>query len=225
MPTNRSDPRTTQLWRELNARLAQPRRLIVAALVGIAVVCGIDAARPTTVATRDVWVASHDLSGGAPLRTPDLRLEQLPAVDVPSGALPAAGTLTGRLLAAPVRRGEPITDVRLLSPTLLSALDRPGLRAVSVRVADGPATLALVHAGDSVDVISAADPGAGVPTTGSAVVHDVQVLAIPSHTDPATTDSSDGEGLLIVAATPRQAASLAQAAAAARLSIAVRRPA
>lgn len=225
MALNRSDPRTTRLWRELNARLAQPRRLIVAALVGIAVICGIDAARPPTVSTRQVWVATRDLSGGEPLRTDDLRLERMPVVDMPAGAVSPTGELAGRLLAAPVRRGEPITDVRLLSPTLLAALDQPGLVAVPVRVVDGPATLALVRAGDRVDVIGAMDPGAGVGAAGAAVVHDVRVLAIPTRVDPTATDSGDGAGLLIVAATPRQAADLAQAAATSRLSIAVRRPA
>jgi pilus assembly protein CpaB len=224
MPVTPSDLRTTRLWREFEARLSQPRRLVVAVLVGIAVICGIDAARPATVATRQVWVASHDLSGGEPLSATDLRLERLPLPDVPAGVLPPDGVLTGRLLAAPVRRAEPITDVRLLSPALLTALDRPGSVAVPVRVADGPAALALVHAGDTVDVIAATDPSAGVQGGGSAVVHDVRVLAIPSDADPYATDSSDGAGLLIVAATPHQAAALAAVATASQLSVAVRRP-
>jgi Flp pilus assembly protein CpaB len=235
MPITPSNLRTTRLWRELHARLAQPRRLIVAALVGVAAICGIDAARPPSVASRQVWVAARDLSGGQPLGPTDLRLERMPAIEVPSGALPPGGSLTGRLLAAPVRRGEPITDVRLLSPTLLSALDQPGLVAVPVRVADGPATLAVVRAGDRVNVIAASDPSTGEESTGAAVVHDVRVLAIPSQMDPSAIDAGDGDGgsgsgsgsgsVLIVAATPHQAAALAQAAATSRLSVAVRRPA
>jgi Flp pilus assembly protein CpaB len=225
MPVTPPNLRTTRLWRELHARLAQPRRLIVAGLVGVAVICGIDAARPPLVASRQVWVASRDLSGGEPLGAADVRLERMPLTDLPSGALPPERSLTGRLLAAPVRRGEPITDVRLLSPTLLSALDQPDLVAVPVRVADGPAALAVVRAGDRVNVIAATDPGTGEQGAGSAVVHDVRVLAIPSRMDPTAIDSSDGGSVLIVAATPHQAAVLAQAAATSRLSIAVRRPA
>lgn len=225
MPIGPPDLRKSRLWRELDARLAQPRRLIVAGLVAVAALCGINAARPAPVATRDIWVAAHDLSGGAPLTTGDLRLEPVPSIDVPGGAVPRQSDLTGRLLAAPVRRGEPITDVRLLSPSLLSALDLPGSVAVPVRVADGSAALALVHAGDLVDVIAAADPAAGVPVNGTTVVHDVRVLAISTHLDAATTDAGDSGGLLIVAASPRQAASLAQAATASQLSVAVRRPA
>jgi Flp pilus assembly protein CpaB len=213
-------------WRWLSTRLAMRRRLAVAALTGVAVVCGLSAVRPTPAPTQQVLVAARDLTGGQPLAAGDLTVEPLPTHDVPAGAMSAEAAAVGRLLAAPMRRGEPITDVRLLSPSLLSATDQPDAVAVPVRVADGPAALALVHAGDIVDVIAAADPGNGVPLAGSAVVHDVRVLATPANSDAADGGSGSAEaaGLLIVEATNRQAAALAQAAASARLSVAVRRP-
>lgn len=172
-----------------------------------------------------VWVAARDLPGGAPLAAGDIRSEPLPRSDVPAGALQPTASVVGRLLAAPMRRGEPLTDVRLLSPSLLSATDQPDDVAVPVRVADGPAALALVHAGDLVDVIAAADPGDGGPATSSAVVHDVRVLATPAHDNGGSdgTASDETAGLLIVEATNRQAADLAEAASGARLSVAVRR--
>jgi Flp pilus assembly protein CpaB len=219
-------PGTAQLgsrsFADVAAWWSSHRRLLAALLCGIAVVCAITAARPAAEPTARVWVAEHDLSGGALLTSSDVALRRFPTGVVPAGALPAAADVVGRLLAAPMRRGEPLTDVRLVSTALLDAIDRPGDVAVPVRVADGTATRALVHAGDTVDVIATTDPADGVAATGSAVVHDVRVLATP--TTDADPGSGDAVGLLIVAASPRQAAALAGASTDARLSVEVRGP-
>lgn len=208
-------------WRRLSSQLASRRRLVVAILTGIAVVSGLSALRPAPAPTQRVWVAARDLSGCEPLTTSDVRIQPLPTVDLPADALRAGSPVIGRLLAAPMRRGEPLTDVRLLGPALLSATGEPGDVAVPVRVADGPATLALVHAGDRIDVIAAPDAEAGGRPATFTVVHDVRVLATPTNDDP--SGSGDAAGLLIVAASDHQAATLAEIATGARLSVAVRR--
>jgi pilus assembly protein CpaB len=204
----------------MRAGLAQRRRLVAAALAGISVVCTISALRPSPVATRALWVAARDLTGGAPIAAGDVKLERVPSGDLPAGAMAAATHPVGRLLAAPMRRGEPLTDVRLLSPSLLTASDQPNDVAVPVRIADGAATIALVHAGDLVDVIAVAAADNPTPAAGSTAVHDVRVLATPTlHNAAATGDET--AGLLIVAATTHQAAALAAAAANSQLSVAV----
>jgi Flp pilus assembly protein CpaB len=210
-------------WRAVRAQIAIRRRLVVAVLTGVAVVSGLSAVRPAAPATRRVWVAARDLPGGQPLSGPDLRIERMPIPDVPHGVLPASTTLAGMLLAAPMRQGEPLTDVRILSSALLRATDESGDVAVPVRVADGPATLALVRAGNLIDVIAASDADNGGRPTTFTVVHDVRVLATPSRDPGDGADSGDPAGLLIVEATDRQAAALARASTGAELSIAVRR--
>jgi Flp pilus assembly protein CpaB len=198
------------------------RRLVGAILCGIAVVCAITAARPAAVPTTRIWVAARDLAGGSPLTSSDVALRRFPTSVVPAGAVSGGENVLGHLLGAPMRRGEPLTDIRLVSGALLDAIDRPGDVAVPVRVADGPAARALVHAGDDVDVIATTDPADGVTTQRSAVVHDVRVLATPTtDTDPGSGDTA---GLLIVAASPRQATALAHASTEAQLSVAVRGP-
>jgi Flp pilus assembly protein CpaB len=213
----------------IHRRIAERRRLVAAALTGVAVVCGLSAARPAAAPTQAIWVADRDLSGGQPLTASEVRLERMPVADVPAGAVRADRSVAGRLLAAPVRRGEPLTDVRFLSPTLLSAGGAPGDVAVPVRVADGPAALALVRTGDLVDVIGAAnaDPTAGTSAEdpgGYTVVRAVRVLSIPraAGSVPSSSDGDSEAGLLIVEASPRQAAALARAASTAQLSVAVR---
>jgi len=51
----------------------------------------------------------------------------LPRALVPAGALLLDEAALGRLVAGPVRRGEPLTDVRLLGAGLL-AVAEPGYR-------------------------------------------------------------------------------------------------
>jgi pilus assembly protein CpaB len=194
------------------------RRLLAAGLVGVAVLAALRAVTPGTAGTVAVWVAAHDLAGGRPLAATDVRTLSLPAADVPGGVLRAGAPVVGRMLADPMRRGEPLTDVRLLGPSLLASLKEPGLVAVPVRVEDGAAAAALVHPGDVVDVLSVADPAGGTP--GGTVATSLRVLAVPERDD----GSGDGGGVVVVAATAGQAAALARASAAARLSLVLRRP-
>ena len=204
-------------------RLARYRRSAAALSAAVAVVCALTALRPATPATVRVWSAARDLAGGVPLAAGDLRAVGLPVADVPSGALLASRPITGQLLAAPVRRGEPLTDVRLLSTSLLHALGGSGLVAVPIRVSDGAATAALVQPGDRVDILAAADPDDAGTAATETVVRGVRVLAVPGdHGALADSSDSGGGGLVVVAATTTQAAALAGAATGARLSVAVR---
>ena len=195
------------------------RRPITAALAGLAVLAGLSAVSPTPVRTRTVWTAARDLRGGAPLRAGDVVLRHVPLALVPAGALAAGSTVVGRLLAAPVRRGEPLTDVRLLEPSLLAALGRADDVAVPVRVADGAAAAALAHPGDVVDVLATGALDDSTTGTPVVVASGVTVLSVPGR-DAAT--GSDA-GLVVVAVSPDQAAALAAAAARSRLSLVLRR--
>jgi hypothetical protein len=174
----------TATWARLQRGLAAHRRAAVAALVGLAVLFGLSAVSPAAPPTVPVLVAAHDLVAGATLSLADLRSASLPPAAVPGGALRPGADVLGRLVAGPVRRGEPLTDVRLLGPSLLAALARgPGVVAVPVRFADSGAA-ALLRAGDHVDVLAAATdafvpdlavppdaapspPAAGVPRSGA----------------------------------------------------------
>jgi pilus assembly protein CpaB len=216
-----NDLRLRQLLDRLLIATGGPRRLIAALCAGVAVLAAVKAVTPHAPRTVAVWAAARDLSGGSPLRTADIRAVALPVGSVPAGALLAGAPVAGRLLAAPMRRGEPITDVRLLGPSLLTSLPDPGLVAVPVRVADGSAAAALVHPGDVVDVLAAGDPETGRRSARPVVVASgVRVVAVPARAGIA----SDGGGLVVVAVDRAQAAALAAAASGERLSLALRRP-
>ena len=164
--------------------------------------------------TLAVVVAGRDLPGGSPLSAADLQLARLPPSAVPGGALRLTSAAVGRMLAAPVRRGEPLTDVRLVGSRLVAALG-PGLVATPVRLAD-PAVAGLLRPGDRVDVLAApADPALGTRPTVAAA--DVPVLAVPA-ADP----TGDQGALVVLATTSRMALALAAAASGQRLSVTLR---
>lgn len=207
--------------RDLRRAVARHRALLAAGLAAAAVATGLSAVAPATEQGVPVLTAARDLASGATLTAEDVVAASLPLALVPTGALVEPAAVVGRLVAGPVRRGEPLTDVRLLGAGLLgpgSASSSPRdarLVAVPVRVAEA-ATAALVQAGDRVDVLSAAPEGG---SAAAVVASALPVLAVPVLGDVT------GEGALLVLAADRStAARLAAAAVTGRLSVAVLAP-
>jgi Flp pilus assembly protein CpaB len=207
------------------------RRLLAAVLAAAGVAAALQALAPQPPATTAVLAASRDLVGGARLTSRDLRVVRLPARSVPDGSLRPGARISGRVLAGPARRGEPITDVRLLGPSLLAGYvpaSRPGgssaaaalLVATPVRIADA-GSAALLHAGDLVDVLSAAARG------GGPIASSVRVLAVPrggrNGESPLGSSGALADGALVVLATsPRVSSRLARAAGRSPLAVAIR---
>lgn len=184
------------------------RRLLAGGLAAAAVALAIEAATPAGPQTVEVAVAAHDLDGGATLAADDLTTAPLPPDVLPSGLVDDDDAV-GSVLAGPVRAGEPITDRRLLGPELLAGWGS-GLVAAPVRVADAGAA-AYLRPGDRIDLLATAVDGVGSATV---VAAGVPVLALSADEDAALADGT----LLMVAATSAQAAELAAAAVASRLS-------
>ena len=121
----------------------------------------------------DTVVAARDLIPGAPLRRDDIRIESRLTATLPDGAQLTPDAVLGATTAGPVRRGEVLTDVRLLGARLTQAAAGPTARVVPLRLADA-AVLDLVRAGDVVDILGAstsdADPNPRIIATGAVVV-------------------------------------------------------
>jgi pilus assembly protein CpaB len=195
--------------KDLSRAVRRHRGLLAGGLVAAAVATALPTLAPDPVATLLVMTAAHDLGPGVPLSDADVALIALPRSLAPQGVLTSAGQVVGRAVAGRVRRGEPLTDVRLLGAGLVS--DR-GTVAAPVRLAD-PATAALLHAGDRVDVL-ATPTQATAEASATTVARDLRVLAVPG------VDDSDG-ALVVLAAPPAVATRLAGAAVSNRLSVTV----
>jgi len=182
-------------------RLLAHRRLLAGLLTAVAVAVGVRAVAPAGPETVALTVAAHDLAAGSTVSTADLTTTDVPPGAVPDGALAEAA---GSVLAAPVRRGEPITDARLVGPALTSA--HPGLTALPVRLPDG-AMAALLEPGDRIDLYAVATAGDAAAASGEAtrVAAGVLVLAVPPPKESASTPGAALSGRLVVVGVPREA--------------------
>ncbi|MER7211286.1 SAF domain-containing protein [Streptosporangium sp. NPDC000239] len=191
-------------------RFGGRRHRIVAALVAAsAMACALVGLRPGS-ASVTVLTAARDLPGGA-LGASDLRAVAMRPETVPDGALKPGAPIVGRVLTGPVRRGEPLTNVRLLGPGLLSARG-PGTVATPVRVAD-PQTARLLSAGDVVNVLATPSSWDGAAPART-VAEGVTVLATPG-------GEADQGALVVLATSSVQAAELASAQVGGHLSITI----
>ncbi|MCW2792592.1 MAG: hypothetical protein JWO76_1690, partial [Nocardioides sp.] len=110
----------------------------------------------------------------------------------------------GRTLAAPLRRGEPLTDVRLVGPAL--AEGHPGVTAVPVRLPDA-GSVDLLRVGDRIDLVAADPQGSGAEVVAAGV----PVLAIPRKEADAGGGGLSGR-LVVVGAAAGDVARIADAA-------------
>jgi Flp pilus assembly protein CpaB len=163
--------RISQWLRPDWSRTLLARRIAAAGLVVLAAVAAL---RPDPDGERaPVVVAAHDLSPGAALSADDLLLEKRLIPTIPDGAQSEIDTVVGSTLAGPARRGEVLTDVRLLGRRLAESAAGPGARIVPVHPVDSALT-DLVRPGDVVDVVAASQTSppsaARVIATGAIVV-------------------------------------------------------
>lgn len=145
------------------------RRLLAAALLGVAVTAGLRAVAAPAPPVTAVLVAAHDLPAGAVVDAADLVESRMPPEAVPSAVL---ADPTGRTLAAPLRAGEPVTDVRVVGPGTAHGLD--DVVAVPLRLPDA-GSVALLTVGDRLDLHATEPRG---ESTGPVAV-EVPVLALP----------------------------------------------
>ena len=201
-------------------RLRRPRswphtvRRIAATLLAVAAL--VLALRPVPEAarvpeTRLVVVAARDLPPGTLLTSTDLAVARYPPALVAQGVAGSPSDLLGRVLASPLRVGEPLTDVRLVGAGLTGTLP-PGEVAAPVRLAD-LAVASLVRAGDRVDVLATApdDPEA-------VVIAERALVLVASPEVSGSGDAAPTAGLLLLAVDGATAARLAAASTQATLT-------
>lgn len=176
----------------------QVRRALAAVLVVVGGVLAVLPARATSGVA--VAVTTDDLPVGSVLDEARVRTESV--VAIPDGAL-TPEQVAGRVLAAPVRRGEILTDARLVTA------DGPdpgsGRVAVPVNLPD-PGVVALLRPGLHVAVLavgdgtSGADAATGVETAVVTVLaEDAVVLTVPAPRESGAARLGSGAGTILLA--------------------------
>jgi Flp pilus assembly protein CpaB len=189
------------------SRTVAARRVAAGALVVLAAVAAL---RPDPAHERtDVVVAARDLAPGIELGADDVRVETHTATTVPDGAETDLAKVVGATLAGPARRGETLTDVRLLGPRLADSAAGPNARIVPLHL-DDAALLDLIRPGDVVDVLGAG-VGAGVGSDAEPQVVATDAVVVLVSQKP-TGAGTGGDRVVLVALPAHEANEVAGAA-------------
>lgn len=227
------------------------RRLLFVALALGALAGGLtlyflrsaQAAPVQTVPMRAVVVAKDDIQPGRKIAPSMVEVRSIPQAAVPTDALNAVEKVVDRTVRYPVARGEPITELRLVSAKSGDALSftiPPGKRAVTIPVNATRSPAGLIVPGDFVDVL-AIMPSAKVAQPGGqdeisvvlALENPAQVLSVQrnyiqkgepyENFDRAAPPKEAGVSFLTVAVSPDEALRLAWIVAEARsMTVALR---
>jgi pilus assembly protein CpaB len=188
--------------------------------------------------TAEVLVASKEIEPGRPLQADAVRWDVWPQSSVAEAFItkteqPDIGkAIEGYIVRAPIVTGQPITEffvVRADQAGFLSALIRPGMRAVSIVVAPETGAGGFILPNDRVDIIITREQREeGTNATGvraDTILRDVRILAIDQTSQ--TQVSKDGQQWAVgktatLELTPAQAELVGHAARQGSLSLALR---
>lgn len=166
---------------------------------------------PAPADSLTVLAAARDLPAGASLTAADVAAVQIPPRMMAAGSLRVNAEAMGKQLAAPLRKGQLLTDAQLLGPGLLAGTP-PGSAAVPLRMAD-PSSIQLVSPGQLVNVVLTRTNGYDQQAPSEVLATAVPVLWTSGQGGKTGEWLGTGEtdGLIVVAADPAQAARLAGA--------------
>lgn len=148
---------------------------------------------PTTPAV----VAVSDMPSGHIVTADDVALVAWPQESRPAAVAVDLEAFVGRRTTAPVRAGEPLTELRVVGPSLLSDF---GPDTVAVAIPGDPVSAAsIIRPGDRVNVLGQTAMGARTLVSGATVLTTSQdsgaIVAVPSSSaaqvvQAAATDSA-----------------------------------
>lgn len=139
-------------------------------------------------ATQTIVVAKQPLRFGTELAASMLQEISWPAEAVPAGAFTKIKDVVGqgrRVVLAAIEPHEPVLALKITGPgqrATLSALVKPGMKAVTIRVNDVEGVGGFVLPGDHVDVVLTRTIDKGQATT-DVVLQNTRVLAIDQVAD------------------------------------------
>ena len=168
-------------------------------------------------------VAARALKAGTVLQAADVKTLPWPADQLPKGTFGAAEQVVGNTVFDAINEDEPVLATHLASARSSGGAGVPeGMRAVSVHVTDSTGVLALLRAGQSVDVQVVVNRGNTGETEVRTALESLKVLSLI----PQPEQSSQGHNLPVVTllAKPAQADVLALADSGARVRLALRNP-
>jgi len=169
-------------------------------------------------------VAAKALKGGTILQSSDLKTIPWPS-ELPKGAYGSVDQVVGSTVFDAIAEDEPVTSWRLANQQNAGGAGVPaGMRAVSVHVTDSSGVLALLRAGQTVDVQVVVNRGGdkSVSLEERTAIEGLTVLAV--HAAPEPTSQGLNLPAVTLLAKPAEADVLATADSGARVRLALRNP-
>lgn len=145
--------------------------------------------------TQTIVVAKQPLRFGTELDASMLQEVPWPAEALPAGAFSKINAVTGggrRVVLAAIEANEPVLALKITGPgqrATLSALVKPGMKAVTIRVNDVEGVGGFVLPGDHVDVVLTRTIDKGQATT-EVVLQNTRVLAVDQSADERAAKAS-----------------------------------
>ena len=167
----------------------------------------VTAAAPPPEAKLKVLVAAHDVRAGNLLKPDDLTSSELPALKVPTGAVPDSQQnrmqFAGAMIRRSLQQGDPILPQDVLRPGdhgFLAAVLAPNMRAITIGVDIVSGSAGLIWPGDRVDLIlTQAMDSPGLPSgrrlAAETVLSNIRVIAVDQHlVEGATPENGEPKG-------------------------------
>ncbi|NUS37323.1 MAG: flagellar biosynthesis protein FlgA [Pseudarthrobacter sp.] len=216
-PSSRSRPPASRPGMRLAALLSRNRRLAAALLLCAAAALAVQQLTPAPLTTVAALAAARDLPAGTALAASDIAPVRVPPGVVAEGFLQDVGSTAGKQLAAPLRKGQLLSDTQLLGPGLLAGMP-PGSAAVPLRMADA-SSIQLVSPGQLVNVVLTSANGFDQQGPSEVLASSVPVLwtSTKGGHSGQWLGTAETEGLIVVAAHAEQASRLAGASTQGRL--------
>jgi pilus assembly protein CpaB len=169
-------------------------------------------------------VAARSLKSGTVLQAADVKTIPWASDQAPAGTYGGVDQVVGNTVFDPIGEGELVLATRLATAQSGGGAGVPsGMRAVSVHVTDSTGVLALLRAGQKVDVqVVVARANATGDTAVRTALEDLKVLSVI----PQPEANSQGQSLPVVTllAKPTEADVLALADSGARVRLTLRNP-
>ncbi len=199
---------------------------LVVAIISTGLFYGFFASRlsSSTGSGHTLVVAARALKAGTVIAETDVKTVPWPAERLPKGGYEAVDAVVGNTVFDPIGNEEPVMAAHLASPQSGGGSGVPeGMRAVSVHVTDSTGVMALLRAGQKVDVQVVT--GRGVKSSETEVRTALENITVLSVT-PQPEQSSQGHNVPVVTllAKPAEADILAAADSGAVIRLALRNP-
>jgi pilus assembly protein CpaB len=173
-----------------------------------------------------VAVAAADLPWGTKIKPEMIKTISYLQESIPSGHFSKAGDLKNRILIAPLKANDPITEHRLAPTSVetggVAAVLKPGSRAIAVKGDKVIGISGFINPGNRVDVlVTVKDPKKKEEKTKT-ILENIQVLATGTQIQENEKGEPSPVDVYTLEVTPEEAEKLALAAAEGRVQLALR---